>query len=33
MAGITRHGLFDRFVSDPDYRELAERRLAGIRAG
>jgi hypothetical protein len=33
MAGITRHGLFERFASDPDYRELAERRLADIRHG
>ncbi len=27
-AGIARHSLFDRFASDPDYRELAEQRLA-----
>jgi hypothetical protein len=33
MAGISRHRLFSRFVSDPDYRELAERRLAGARPG
>jgi hypothetical protein len=33
MAGITRHGLFDRFALDPDYRELAERRLADTRIG
>jgi len=28
MAGISRHDLFNRFVLDPDYRELTERRLA-----
>jgi hypothetical protein len=28
MAGIARHGLFDRIASDPDYRVLAEQRLA-----
>ena len=27
-AGIKRHSLFDRLTSDPDYRALAERRLA-----
>jgi hypothetical protein len=32
-AGIARHGLFNRFLSDPDYRELAERRLADGRRG
>jgi hypothetical protein len=31
MAGISRHGLFDRFVAHPDYRGLAERRLADTR--
>src|SRR5580698_7267617 len=33
MAGISRHSLFNRFASDPDYRELAERRLADARPG
>ena len=33
MAGIRRHGLFNRLASDPDYRELAERRLADGRPG
>jgi hypothetical protein len=33
MAGIARHGLFNRFASDPDYRELAEQRLADARPG
>ena len=33
MAGIKRHRLFERFVADPDYRQLAERRLADTRAG
>ena len=33
MAGLRRHGLFERFVADPDYRRLAERRLADTRAG
>jgi hypothetical protein len=33
MAGIGRHSLFDRIVSDPEYRELAERRLADARVG
>ena len=28
VAGITRHGLFDRFASDPEYRELAAQRVA-----
>lgn len=32
-AGIARHSLFNRFASDPDYRELAERRLADARLG
>jgi hypothetical protein len=27
-AGIARHSLFNRFASDPNYRELAEQRLA-----
>jgi hypothetical protein len=33
MAGIARHSLFNRFVSDPEYRELAEQRLADARIG
>lgn len=33
MAGIARHNLFDRFASDPGYRELAEQRLADARHG
>jgi hypothetical protein len=33
VAGIARHGLFDRFASAPEYRELAERRLADARLG
>jgi hypothetical protein len=33
VAGIARHGLFNRFASDPDYRELAEQRLADARPG
>jgi hypothetical protein len=28
MAGIQRHGLFDRLALDPEYQEFAERRLA-----
>ena len=32
-AGIARHSLFDRFASDPEYRELAEQRLADARRG
>jgi hypothetical protein len=32
-AGIARHSLFNRFASDPEYRELAERRLAAARFG
>ena len=32
-AGIARHGLFNRFASDPDYRELAEQRLSDARPG
>ncbi len=32
-AGIARHSLFDRFASDPDYHELAARRLAETRHG
>ena len=32
-AGLTRHSLFNRFASDPDYRVLAERRLADARPG
>ena len=31
MAGIARHGLFNRIASDPDYRELAEQRRADSR--
>jgi len=30
-AGIARHSLFDRFASDPGYRELAARRRADAR--
>jgi hypothetical protein len=33
MAGIARHGLFNRVASDPGYRELAERRIANARPG
>jgi hypothetical protein len=33
VAGISRHGLFNRVVSDPEYRELAEQRLADARLG
>jgi hypothetical protein len=33
MADISRHSLFDRFVSDPKYRELAQQRLADARYG
>src|SRR3984957_10003669 len=33
MAGIRRHGLFNRFASDPEYRALAEQRLADARRG
>jgi hypothetical protein len=29
-AGIARHGLFDRVVSDPGYQELAEQRRADL---
>ena len=32
-AGLARHSLFSRFASDPDYRELAERRRADAGAG
>jgi hypothetical protein len=32
-AGIARHSLFNRFASDPEYRELAEQRLAAARRG
>jgi hypothetical protein len=31
VAGIERHSLFNCFASDPDYRELAEQRLADAR--
>jgi hypothetical protein len=30
-AGIARHVLFGRFACDPEYRELAEQRLADAR--
>jgi hypothetical protein len=33
MAGIARHNLFDRVACDPEYRELAEQRLAAARVG
>ena len=33
VAGIARHSLFNRFASDPEYRELAERRVADARPG
>ena len=33
MAGISRHGLFDRFASDPGFQELADQRLADARRG
>jgi hypothetical protein len=34
VAGIKRHGLFNCFAFDPEYRELAEQRLAdGRRTG
>jgi hypothetical protein len=32
-AGISRHGLFNRFLSDPRFRELAEQRLIDGRSG
>jgi hypothetical protein len=32
-AGIKRHSLFDRFASDPEYRQLAEQRLVDARPG
>jgi hypothetical protein len=32
-AGIARHSLFNRLVSDPEYRALAEQRLADARLG
>jgi len=32
-AGVSRHSLFSRFASDPDYRELARQRLADARLG
>src|ERR1700733_946467 len=32
-AGVARHTLFNRFASDPEYRELAEQRLADARRG
>jgi hypothetical protein len=33
VAGIARHGLFDRFAAAPEYRELAEQRRADARPG
>jgi hypothetical protein len=33
MSGIARHNLFDRFMSDPEYRKLVEQRLADARLG
>jgi hypothetical protein len=33
MAGIARHDLFSRVAFDPEYRELAEQRLADARLG
>jgi hypothetical protein len=33
MAGIARYNLSSRFNPDPEYRELAEQRLADARAG
>jgi hypothetical protein len=33
VAGIARHSLFDRFASDPEYRELAEQRRADAKQG
>jgi hypothetical protein len=33
VAGIARHSLFNCFVSDPEYRELAAQRLAAARLG
>src|ERR1700704_5437934 len=33
VAGIARHGLFNRFLSDPRFRELAEQRLIDGRSG
>ena len=32
-SGIARHSLFNRFASDPDYRQLAEQRLADAGHG
>ncbi len=32
-AGIKRHSLFDRFASDPEYRELAAQRQADAGGG
>ena len=32
-AGIKRHSLFNRFACDPEYRQLAEQRLADARPG
>ena len=33
VAGIARHSLFNRVASAPDYRQLAEQRLADARLG
>jgi len=33
VAGITRHGLFNRIAFDPEYQELAEQRRADTRPG
>ena len=33
MAGIARHGLFDRFASDPEYWQLAEQRRSDAGPG
>jgi hypothetical protein len=33
MAGIARHDLFSRVAFDPEYQELAEKRLADARPG
>jgi hypothetical protein len=34
-VGVTeeRHSLFNRFACDPEYRQLAEQRLAEARPG
>ena len=33
MAGISRHDLFDRLASDPEYRQLAEQRRSDAGPG